>query len=160
MKFLLYAARDAHMNMLRVWGGGLYESDHFYRLADELGLLIWHDLMFACSMYPSEPDFLRTVQEEVRQNVRRIQHHPSVAVWATNNENEVALRQNWYKTNANYTAYYTQYVELYVRTVLPTVEANDPWRTVLLSSPSNGDQSLKERFIATNPQDPRYGDGE
>uniref|UniRef100_A0ABK8F080 beta-mannosidase n=1 Tax=Anopheles gambiae TaxID=7165 RepID=A0ABK8F080_ANOGA len=158
VKFLLYAARDAHMNMLRVWGGGLYESDHFYRLADELGLLIWHDLMFACSMYPSEPDFLRTVQEEVRQNVRRIQHHPSVAVWATNNENEVALRQNWYKTNANYTAYYTQYVELYVRTVLPTVEANDPWRTVLLSSPSNGDQSLKERFIATNPQDPRYGD--
>uniref|UniRef100_A0A182K9X7 beta-mannosidase n=1 Tax=Anopheles christyi TaxID=43041 RepID=A0A182K9X7_9DIPT len=158
VKFLLYAARDAHMNMLRVWGGGLYESDHFYRLADELGLLIWHDLMFACSMYPSDPDFLRTVQDEVRQNVRRIQHHPSVAVWATNNENEVALRQNWYKTDTNYSAYYTQYVELYVRTVLPTVEANDRWRTVLLSSPSNGDQSLKERFIATNPQDPRYGD--
>uniref|UniRef100_A0A182PVA2 beta-mannosidase n=1 Tax=Anopheles epiroticus TaxID=199890 RepID=A0A182PVA2_9DIPT len=158
VKFLLYAARDVHMNMLRVWGGGLYESDHFYRMADELGLLIWHDLMFACSMYPSDSDFLRTVQEEVRQNVRRIQHHPSVAVWATNNENEVALRQNWYKTEANYSAYYTQYVELYVRTVLPTVEANDPWRTVLLSSPSNGDLSLKERYIATNPQDPRYGD--
>ncbi|XP_058128109.1 beta-mannosidase [Anopheles ziemanni] len=158
VKFLLYAARDAHMNMLRVWGGGLYESDHFYRLADELGLLLWHDLMFACSMYPTEPDFLRTVRTEVRQNVRRIQYHPSVAVWATNNENEVALRQNWYKTQANYSVYYEQYVELYVRTVLPEVEAIDRWRTVLVSSPSNGDQSLKEDYIAQNPQDPLYGD--
>ncbi|XP_049287593.1 beta-mannosidase [Anopheles funestus] len=158
VKFLLYAARDAHMNMLRVWGGGLYESDHFYRMADELGILIWHDLMFACSMYPTDADFLRTVKDEVRQNVRRIQHHPSVAVWATNNENEVALRQNWYKTDANYTDYYEQYVELYVRTVLPTVEQNDRWREVLLSSPSNGYQSIKERYIATNPQDPLYGD--
>uniref|UniRef100_A0A182LSD3 beta-mannosidase n=1 Tax=Anopheles culicifacies TaxID=139723 RepID=A0A182LSD3_9DIPT len=158
VKFLLYAARDAHMNMLRVWGGGLYESDHFYRMADELGILIWHDLMFACSMYPTDADFLRSIKEEVRQNVRRIQHHPSIAVWATNNENEVALRQNWYKTEPNYTAYYAQYVDLYVRTVLPTVEQNDRWRTVLLSSPSNGDQSIKELYIATNPQDPLYGD--
>uniref|UniRef100_A0A182JII5 beta-mannosidase n=1 Tax=Anopheles atroparvus TaxID=41427 RepID=A0A182JII5_ANOAO len=158
VKFLLYAARDAHMNMLRVWGGGLYESDHFYRLADELGLLLWHDLMFACSMYPTNDDFLATVRTEVRQNVRRIQHHPSVAVWATNNENEVALRQNWYKTEANYSVYYEQYVELYVRTVLPEVEVADRWRTVLLSSPSNGDQSLKEDYIARNPQDPLYGD--
>uniref|UniRef100_A0A182N1D7 beta-mannosidase n=1 Tax=Anopheles dirus TaxID=7168 RepID=A0A182N1D7_9DIPT len=158
VKFLLYAARDAHMNMLRVWGGGLYESDHFYRLADELGILIWHDLMFACSMYPTDEEFLRTVREEVRQNVRRIQHHPSVAVWATNNENEVALRQNWYKTAANYSAYYAGYVELYVRTVRPAVEANDPWRTVLLSSPSNGDQSAKGDYVAENPQDPHYGD--
>ncbi|XP_053678418.1 beta-mannosidase [Anopheles nili] len=158
VKFLLYAARDAHMNMLRVWGGGLYESDHFYRMADELGLLIWHDLMFACSMYPTDKDFLRTVQDEVRQNVRRIQHHPSVAVWATNNENEVALRQNWYKTEANFSTYLAQYVELYVHTILPVVEANDRWRTVLLSSPSNGNQSVKERYVATNPQDPLYGD--
>ncbi|XP_053667869.1 beta-mannosidase [Anopheles marshallii] len=158
VKFLLYAARDAHMNMLRVWGGGLYESDHFYRMADELGILIWHDLMFACSMYPTDADFLRTVKDEVRQNVRRIQHHPSVAVWATNNENEVALRQDWYKTKANYSAYLDQYVELYVRTVLPTVEQNDRWRTVLLSSPSNGKQSMKEPYIAENPQDPLYGD--
>ncbi|XP_058064049.1 beta-mannosidase [Anopheles bellator] len=158
VKFLLYAARDAHMNMLRVWGGGLYESDHFYRLADELGILIWHDLMFACSMYPTDADFLRTVRTEVQQNVRRIQHHPSVAVWATNNENEVALRQNWYNTQANYSAYYEQYVELYVRLVLPEVQANDPWRTVLLSSPSNGDETGQDGFVSTNPQDPFYGD--
>ncbi|XP_035785680.1 beta-mannosidase-like [Anopheles albimanus] len=157
VKFLLYAARDAHMNMLRVWGGGLYESDLFYRLADELGLLIWHDLMFACSMYPTEAGFLRTVRDEVRQNVRRIQHHPSVAVWATNNENEVALRQNWYGTEANFSVYYEQYVELYVRQVLPEVEANDPSRPVLLSSPSNGDHPSKD-YVAANPQDPLYGD--
>uniref|UniRef100_A0A182Y529 beta-mannosidase n=1 Tax=Anopheles stephensi TaxID=30069 RepID=A0A182Y529_ANOST len=158
VKFLLYAARDAHMNMLRVWGGGFYESDHFYRLADELGLLIWHDLMFACSMYPTDADFLRTVQDEVAQNVRRIQHHPSIAVWATNNENEVALRQNWYKTESNFSAYAAQYVELYVDTVQPTVLANDPWRTVLLSSPSNGDHRTEDGYIANNPQDPHYGD--
>uniref|UniRef100_A0A182TBK7 beta-mannosidase n=1 Tax=Anopheles maculatus TaxID=74869 RepID=A0A182TBK7_9DIPT len=159
VKFLLYAARDAHMNMLRVWGGGLYESDHFYRMADELGLLIWHDLMFACSMYPSDADFLHTVADEVRQNVRRIQHHPSIAVWATNNENEVALRQNWYKTETNFSTYAAQYTQLYVDVVRPTVMANDPWRTVLLSSPSNGNYRSDGEYIAQNPQDPHYGDG-
>ncbi|XP_058824424.1 beta-mannosidase-like isoform X2 [Topomyia yanbarensis] len=158
VKYLLDATRDANMNMLRVWGGGLYESDYFYELADELGILIWHDLMFACSMYPANDEFLANVALEVQQNIRRIQHHPSVAIWATNNENEVALRQNWYGTASDEEAYIEEYKRLYVEVVQPEILRVDKWRTVLISSPSNGDQSTAEDYTASNPQDPRYGD--
>lgn len=145
--------------MLRVWGGGVYESDYFYRLADELGILIWHDLMFACSMYPANDEFLENVALEVHQNLRRLQHHASIALWAANNENEVALRQNWYGTASNEEAYKKDYKKLYVDVVEPEILKIDKWRTVLISSPSNGVESVKEDYIATNPQDPRFGDG-
>lgn len=158
VKFLLYAARDANMNMLRVWGGGVYESDYFYQLADELGILIWHDMMFACSMYPANEAFLNSVKVEVIQNVRRIQYHPSIAIWATNNENEVALRQNWYGTNVNEDVYIEEYKKLYVSVIQPRIAKVDKWRAILISSPSNGDQSTKEGYISKNPQDPLYGD--
>lgn len=92
---LLTAMADAHMNMARVWGGGIYETDYFYDRADELGILIWQDMMFACAMYPVFDDFLLSVRVEIEQNIRRLQSHPSIAVWAGNNENEAALRQNW-----------------------------------------------------------------
>lgn len=59
MRGLMHAVRDAHMNMLRVWGGGIYESEEFYALADELGILIWQDMMFACAMYPANANFLK-----------------------------------------------------------------------------------------------------
>lgn len=111
---LLSSVQDAHMNMIRVWGGGIYETDYFYDLADEFGILIWQDMMFACAMYPAFESFLecgwselkfvqyrdrisicRSVRVEIKQNVRRIQSHPAIAIWAGNNENEAALRQNW-----------------------------------------------------------------
>ncbi|XP_058443267.1 beta-mannosidase-like [Malaya genurostris] len=158
VQYLLNAVHDTNMNMLRVWGGGVYESDFFYQLADELGILIWHDLMFACAMYPANDEFLINVANEVHQNVRRIQHHPSVALWATNNENEVALRQNWYGTAFDEEAYIQDYIKLYVNVVQLEIQKVDKWRTVLISSPSNGDRSTAEGHIAANPQDSRYGD--
>ncbi len=79
---LLSSAKEANMNMLRVWGGGIYELDYFYELADEFGIMIWQDFMFACALYPADPDFLKSVDSEVVQNVRRLQHHPSIALWA------------------------------------------------------------------------------
>lgn len=85
---LLESAKQANMNMIRVWGGGIYESDTFYSLCDELGLLVWQDFMFACGAYPEHPDFIKSVKEEVSQNVMRIQYHPSIALWCGNNENE------------------------------------------------------------------------
>lgn len=159
VKELLIATRDANMNMLRVWGGGVYESDYFYSLADEYGILLWHDLMFACAMYPANDDFLGLVREEVRSEVRRIQHHPSIAIFATNNENEVALRQNWYGTYSRFEEFAEDYRKLYVETVVDEIKKQDPSREVLTSSPSNGNYNGdREHGIGMNPQDIHYGD--
>lgn len=95
IKHLLGSVKDAHMNSVRVWGGGVYESDYFYDLADEYGILLWQDMMFACAMYPVYSEFLKSVEIEVEQNIRRLQRHPSILIWAGNNENEAALVQNW-----------------------------------------------------------------
>lgn len=83
---LLQAAAEAHMTMLRVWGGGIYEDDVFYDLCDELGLLVWQDFMFACGMYPAHPEFQASVRAEAEANVRRLRHHPALALWCGNNE--------------------------------------------------------------------------
>ncbi len=86
---LLGAAAAAHMNMIRVWGGGIYEDEAFYDLCDEQGLLVWHDFMFACSVYPfHDPAFLDTVAHEVADNVRRVRHRACLALWCGNNEME------------------------------------------------------------------------
>ncbi len=85
----LSAARNAHMNMLRVWGGGIYEHDSFYQLCDRLGLLVWQDFMFACAMYPeNEPTFVAEVEMEARYQVHRLRNHPCMALWCGNNENQ------------------------------------------------------------------------
>lgn len=95
---------------------------------------------------------------EIKQNVLRIQSHPSIAIWAANNENEVALRQNWYKTNDNFNQYYLDYRALYVDTIKSLVEKIDPNREILTSSPSNGKKTETENWISQNPQDNHYGD--
>jgi beta-mannosidase len=82
----------ANMNMLRVWGGGIYESEDFYELCDELGICIWQDFMFSCAAYPSfDDDFMVNVKAEAEDNVRRIRHHACLALWCGNNELEQGL---------------------------------------------------------------------
>ena len=76
----------ANMNMLRVWGGGVYEDDRFYELCDENGLLVWQDFMFACSMYPADSAFLENIRQEAIDNVKRLRNHPCLALWCGNNE--------------------------------------------------------------------------
>jgi len=82
---------EANMNILRVWGGGFYENDVFYDLCDEHGILIWQDLMFACTAYPSYKQFLKSVSDELKDNIGRLQHHPSIALWCGNNEIEMLI---------------------------------------------------------------------
>ncbi len=82
----LRGAVAAHMNCVRVWGGGIYESEDFYDLCDELGLLVWQDFMFACTLYPSDRAFLRSVRAEAEHQVARLHHRASLAVWCGNNE--------------------------------------------------------------------------
>lgn len=89
LRYLLDAARFSNMNMLRVWGGGYYESDLFYNLCDEYGILIWQDFQFACQGYPLFiPELLDNLRGEVDYNVKRIRHHAALAVWCGNNEIE------------------------------------------------------------------------
>lgn len=75
-----------NQNMVRVWGGGIYEYDYFYDICDELGILVWQDFMFGCGQYPAYDSFVDSVREEATQNVKRLRHHPSVVIWAGNNE--------------------------------------------------------------------------
>ena len=91
---LLESAVDANMNMIRVWGGGIYENEIFYNLCDEKGLLVWQDFMFACAMYPGDDDFLKSVEQEAEYNVKRLRGHPSIALWCGNNEVRSAWK-NW-----------------------------------------------------------------
>ncbi|GAF04114.1 beta-mannosidase [Saccharicrinis fermentans] len=79
-------AVNANMNMLRVWGGGIYENDYFYDLCDQNGIMVWQDFMFACSMYPGNDRMLASIKEEAKDNVIRLRNHPSIAVWCGNNE--------------------------------------------------------------------------
>ncbi|MFA5309780.1 MAG: glycoside hydrolase family 2 protein [Dehalococcoidales bacterium] len=89
---LLQSAAAVNMNMLRVWGGGIYEDDVFYDLCDELGICVWQDFMFACSAYPAfDPAFLENVRREAEDNIRRLRHHACLALWCGNNELETGL---------------------------------------------------------------------
>lgn len=87
-------AIKANMNMLRVWGGAIYEKDLFYELCDEKGIMIWQDFMFACSMFPNTPEHLANIEQEAVYNVQRLRKHPSVVFWCGNNENLVGWN-NW-----------------------------------------------------------------
>jgi beta-mannosidase len=83
---LLQAAKDANMNMIRVWGGGYYEQDFFYDICDELGLMVWQDFMFSCSLYPSTPEFLSEVRAEADYQIKRLGNHACLALWCGDNE--------------------------------------------------------------------------
>lgn len=155
---LLTSVKEANMNMLRVWGGGMYESNLFYELADELGILIWQDFMFACNMYPTTEEFLNSVSKEIFQTVNRLKHHASIALWAGNNENEIALYGNWYGTG-NKEIYKQDYIKLYVDLIKNMVEGLDKTRPFVVSSPSNGLYSDNNGYLGTNPGSNLYGDG-
>ena len=80
-------AKNANMNMLRVWGGGIYEDDLFYDFCDKHGILVWQDFMFACALYPGDKAFTESVKQEAIYNVKRLRNHPCLALWCGNNEN-------------------------------------------------------------------------
>ncbi|MBP5540460.1 MAG: hypothetical protein J6X88_02310 [Bacteroidales bacterium] len=85
-RLLLISAKEAGFNMLRVWGGGIYEHDYFFDLCDSLGLMVWMDFNFSTMLYPDNPEMLESIREEARQNITRIARHPCVVLWCGNNE--------------------------------------------------------------------------
>ena len=155
-RWLLQSAADAHMNMLRVWGGGIYEDDRFYDLCDELGILVWQDFMFACSMYPGDERFVESVRREAIDNVTRLRNHPSLALWAGNNEVEGAWKKwGWQqKFQLSETAQadiWNAYERIFHQALPKVVAEYDPGRFYTRSSPSANDEHIQPDTIG-------YGD--
>ncbi|KAJ3325578.1 hypothetical protein HDV06_003396 [Boothiomyces sp. JEL0866] len=168
-RFLLESCKDAHMNMVRVWGGGIYQSDQFYSLCDEFGILVWQEFMFACALYPADDQFLKNVEIEVTQQIKRLSSHPCICLWSGNNgnlylklENEEALVAGWYPiAKQNPFLYSIDYHKLYHETIMPIVQKLDPHRQFISSSPSNGVVSsypFTERFVSESGNNDIYGD--
>ncbi len=127
---LLTAARDAHMNLIRVWGGGMYEDDAFYDTCDELGLLVWQDFMSACTLMPTYRAFLDAFGAEARDALGRLRHHACIALWCGNNECEEVLI--WRKLGDQHRREYDFLYDQYLRGV---VHSMDPARPYWPSSP-------------------------
>ncbi|WP_299392594.1 glycoside hydrolase family 2 protein [uncultured Gelidibacter sp.] len=131
---------DANMNMLRVWGGGIYEDDLFYELCDEKGILVWQDFMFACAMYPGDAEFLENVKQEAIDNVKRLRNHASIALWCGNNENNEAWH-NWGwqrgRSAAEKTEIWNNYLKVF-DTMLPNIVKSHTKTDYWESSPKYG----------------------
>jgi len=93
-KVLIQECKRSGFNMIRVWGGGIYESEEFYKECDRNGIMVWQDLPFACAMYPGDSSFIENVKTEVKENANRIASHPCIALWCGNNENDEGWK-NW-----------------------------------------------------------------
>jgi beta-mannosidase len=146
-RLLLQSAADANMNMVRVWGGGVYENDHFYDLCDELGILVWQDFMFACSMYPGGDDFVDNVRQEAIQNVKRLRNHPSLALWSGNNEIEAAWKRwgwqdKFHLSEEAQTTMWGDYLRIFHGLLPEVVAKHDPARFYTRSSPSANDDDV------------------
>ena len=137
---VLGAAKEAHMNMIRVWGGGIYEQDLFYELCDQKGLLVWQDFMFAGSLYPDSEAFKATVAEEIAQNVKRLRQRPCIALWCGNNEIEVAWKNwGWQKqygySSADSVEIWNNYLDLFHRLIPEQLAAQAPTAIYTPTSP-------------------------
>jgi beta-mannosidase len=149
---LIASAKDANMNMLRVWGGGTYEKDIFYDLCDENGILVWQDFMFACAMYPPYKGFYKSVSDEAVQNIMRLRRHPSLALWCGNNEvSEGWFNWGWVKqygySKEDSMIVYNGYKILFESILPHNIERFDSGRVYIPTSPRFGwgrANSLKE----------------
>ena len=154
---IVKSACEANMNMLRVWGGGIYENDLFYDLCDRYGILLWHDFMFACSLYPGDDAFLDNVRVEAAQNIRRLRNHPSIALWCGNNEIDTAWSHDTWggwgwkeKFSAEIQGkLWDDYRDLFYRIIADAVSENDASRSYWPSSPLS-DYDARASYSSTS----------
>jgi beta-mannosidase len=131
---LLKDCVEAKMNMLRVWGGGIYEAPEFYDLCDELGLTVWQDFMFACGMYPGDEAYLENVKAEAEFVIKELRHHPCLALWCGNNECE----EGWFYWGWKQSLppkVWEDYEKIFHQILPEAVKACDVERTYWPSSP-------------------------
>ena len=134
---MVKASVAANMNMIRVWGGGLYPADAFYSACDEAGVLVWQEFMAACALYPRDPAFAEEVRKEVTYQARRLNHHASLAIWGGNNEIEASF--GWFTpSRANERLYVADYTALFVDVVRSALRAVDSGTAFVDTSPSKG----------------------
>ena len=132
---LLTDARDAHMNAIRVWGGGYYPDDFFYDICDELGILVWQDFMFACAVYNLTEEFDQNIRAEFRDNIRRLRHHASLALWCGNNEMEMFVNFGMWCGTPRQKA---DYIKMYEYILPQVLREEDPVTFYWPASPSSG----------------------
>lgn len=141
--------------MLRVWSSGAYSPDFMYDLADEMGILLWSEFQFGDALYPVDEEFLNNVREEVRYQVRRANHHPSLAFWAGGNELEnLELKRVKNSESGDYDRYVAEYETLFLDTIVPILFGNSRSISYSPSSTSNG--WLKLDFSRQQPITQRY----
>ena len=131
-------AARAHHNMIRVWGGGFYEDENFYDLCDLYGILVWQDFIFSCSIYPlDDPDFVENIRREVMDNVRRIRHRASLALWCGNNEMDWGW-EDWGWSQGDWQTLREPYRRFFYETLPGWLAELDPDTPYWPSSPSSG----------------------
>ncbi len=136
-KLLTFAA-DANFNMLRVWGGGVYEADEFYDLCDELGIMVWQDFMYVCAGYPEEEWFLREAEREAMEAILRLRRHPSIVVWCGNNENQWLHNVLWKQRDRVERLYGSTIYESLLSKICQSLDPTRPYRP---SSPFGGEDA-------------------
>ena len=134
-KYLLESCKRANFNCVRVWGGGYYPSDHFYDLCDEMGLIVWQDLMFACNVYDLTEEFEDNITKEITENVKRLRHHASLGLWCGNNEMEMFVKQGTWVTKPTEMR---DYLFMYERIIPEVLSEYDPDTFYWPASPSSG----------------------
>jgi beta-mannosidase len=155
-------AKQANMNMIRVWGGGIYEDESFYNLCDELGIVVWQDFPFACALYPYDADFIENVELEAIQNIKRLRRHPSLALWCGNNEIEglwkrMLIISGIIEDNAERLNFLVNFYLRIFEELLPNlIQKFDSTRPYWPSSPSSG--FISENLTARSSNNPNAGD--
>jgi beta-mannosidase len=152
---VINTSKISNFNMLRVWGGGIYENDRLYDLCDQNGILVWQDFMFACAMFPGDAAFLENVKQEAADNIKRLRNHPSIALWCGNNEILAAWfgwgwnKKEEAKSKENADKIWKSYTDIFHHILPDAVATNDPGRSYWDSSPCAG---------MGNPSDLNNGD--
>lgn len=148
---IINSAAGSHMNMLRVWGGGVYQDDMFYNLCDEKGILVWQDFMFACALFPPFENLKQNIYQEATENVKRLRNHPSIALWCGNNEIPAffnagfwgQVKQTW-KTPRDSAALFDTYKDIFHHILPAAVKAYDDGKPYWSTTPSADNYSMEQ----------------
>jgi len=140
---VINTAVKSNMNMIRVWGGGVYEKEIFYELCSRSGILVWQDFMFACAMYPPDDNFAQSVKREAQYQIKRLRNYPALAMWCGNNESDEGWHNwQWQKSHkidsADAAKLWSGYLRIFLDILPGAVNELDPGRFYLPSSPMVG----------------------